>query len=97
MSTIYKMFRGRATEAWHQLTSEEQDALMEKVTAARVAVDGDVVIGCNSQWASERWTFFGVEEFPDIAAVQKHTQLLEEINWLRYIDTETVLGTKWES
>ena len=38
--------------------------------------------------------FFGVEEFPDIEAVQKHTQMLEELGHFRYIDSITVLGTK---
>jgi hypothetical protein len=39
---------------------------------------------------------FGVEEFPDIEAVQKHAELLNEIDQYRYIEGISVLGTKWE-
>jgi hypothetical protein len=34
-----------------------------------------------------------VEEFPDLEAVQQHTKLLEELNWMRYVEAETLLGT----
>ena len=92
---IYKMFRGRSTEAWHQLDAEEQDKLMEKVQATLGAAGGKSVVICNSQWASDKWMFFGVEEFPDMAALHKHTELLSELNWFRYIDSESLLGTEW--
>jgi hypothetical protein len=29
-------------------------------------------------------------------AVRKHTQLLNELNWLRYIESDILLGTAWE-
>jgi hypothetical protein len=93
---IYKSWRVKVTEAWHQLSKSEQDALMAKVTAALDAVDGKVVVMCAADWANERWTAFGVEEFPDLEAVQKHTALLNELNWFRYIDSEHLLGTPWE-
>jgi hypothetical protein len=51
---------------------------------------------CNSVWASEQTQFWGVEEFPDIEAVQKLAQLQAELNWYRYVDSKTILGTKWE-
>jgi hypothetical protein len=56
---IYKLFLGKSSEAWHQLSKEK-------------------------------------EEFPDIEAQQKHSALLEEFNWGRYLDTLTVLGTEWQ-
>ena len=37
-----------------------------------------------------------LKQFPDIEAVQKHTQLLNELNWFRYVESMTVLGTKSE-
>ena len=42
----------------------------------------------------ERWPFFGVEEFPDLEAVQRHEQILTDLNWARYIDSRTTLGTE---
>jgi hypothetical protein len=34
-----------------------------------------------------------VEEYPNIEAVQEHSSLLNEMEWLRYVDSETLLGT----
>ena len=93
---IYKSFRGKLTEAWHQLSQEEQESLLAKVSEAIEKVGGKSLVVCDSRWASEEWQFFGVEEFPDIEAVQKHTELLNELNWLRYVESSSVLGAEWQ-
>jgi hypothetical protein len=92
---IYLLFLGKPTEAWYQLSQEEQDGLMAKVGPVTERAGGKNIIGCNSSWSSEQWQFFGVHEFPNIEAVQKQYELLNELNWLRYVDSMTVLGTKW--
>lgn len=94
---VYKLFLARPSEAWYQLSEEEQAALMDKVDEALEKADGKSVITCDSGWSSEQWLFFGVEEFPDIEAVQKHAQELNELNWSRYVESMTILGTRWES
>jgi hypothetical protein len=95
---IYKLFQvKRALEPWYQLSKEEQDELMAKVNKALEQVGGNRLVLCNSLWSSEHMLSFGVEEFPDIEAEQKHSQLLNELHWFRYIETETVLGTEWQS
>jgi hypothetical protein len=37
---------------------------------------------------------FGVEEFPDIEAVQRHAEFLIKLGWSRYVVSKTFLGTK---
>ncbi len=94
---IYKLFLGKMSEAWHQLSAEEQEALLARVNSVLDQVGGKRPLMCDSGWSSEQWPFFGVEEFPDIEALQKHTALLVELNWGRYVDTETYLGTEFGS
>jgi len=96
MAAVYKLFLGRPTEAWYQLSEEEQADLMDKVTGLLERAGGKTVILCDSSWSSEQWQFFGVEEFPDIEAVQKHTADLDELDWFRYGETMTLLGSKVE-
>ena len=91
---IYKLFLGNRTEAWHQLPAEEQHALLAKVNAALEQVGGKRVVSCDPSWSTEQWHFWGVEEFPDIQAVMKHTKLLTDLKWDRFVETMTVLGTK---
>ncbi len=90
---IYKMFYLRQKEAWFQLTKEEQDQLLGKVGEALKQVGGKSIVFCDSGWASEKWWYWGVEEFPSLEALQEHTKLLTELNWMRYCDSETLLGT----
>ena len=92
--TIYKMFQTKATEAWYQLSKEERDALMSKVSESLKSVGAKGVLTCASLWSSEQYVIFGVEEYPDIEAVQKHTQNLWDLNWFRYIESTSTLGTK---
>ena len=94
--SIYKAFLAEPLEAWYQLSQEEQASLLAKDNAAREKAGGKTVVLCNSSWSSEQWQFFGVEEFPDIEAIQKHTALLNELNWFRYFESMTVLGTEWQ-
>jgi hypothetical protein len=93
--SIYKLWQGRPTEAWHQLSQEEQQRLMGKVTEALDTAGGKELVACDAAWSNERWPFFGVEEFPDLEAVQRHEQLLTDLNWLRYIESRTTLGTEF--
>ncbi len=91
---IYKLFLGRLTEAWYQLSQEEQNSLFAKDAEALEKVGGKSVLVCDSSWASEQWPFFGVEVYPDIEAVQKYAELQNELNWFRYMESMTVLGTE---
>ena len=49
---------------------------------------------CSAAWSNERWPFFGVEEFPDLEAVQRHEHIPTDLNWARYIASRTTLGTE---
>ncbi len=92
---IYKLWQARPTEAWHQLSQEEQQRLMGQVLEALDTAGGKELVACDAAWSNERWPFFGLEEFPDLEAVQRHEQLLTDLNWLRYIESRTSLGTEF--
>ena len=92
--TIYKLYLGKLSNAWHQLSADEQRTLRSKVDAALGQAGGKSVIMCDPSWSTEQWDFWGVEEFPDVEAVMKHTKLLADLKWDRYVETMTVLGTK---
>ena len=91
---IYHFFLAKPTEAWYQLSQEEQNKLFAKVDEARAQVGGKVIVVCDSRWASEQWPFWGVEQFPNIEAVQEHKELLNAFNWFRYVESMTLLGTE---
>ena len=93
---IYKAFYARPKPSWLALSQEEQASLLAKNRDALEKVGGKVIIACYSGWSSEQWPYFGVEEFPDIEAVQKFSEELNKLKWPGYLDSITLLGTNWE-
>ena len=51
---------------------------------------------CSAAWCNEEWPFFGMEEFPDLEAEQRHAQMLFDLNWGRYMRVRSTLGTELE-
>ncbi len=91
---IYKAFRVSFSEAWYRLSKDDQKSLIAKVNDALERVGGKAVIPlCDSTWSNERWEFFGVEMYPDMAALQKHSELLKAFDWARYHTHSTLIGT----
>jgi hypothetical protein len=90
---IYKMFHARWTEAWYQLTQEQRDAMFAKMAETGERVGAKQVVICDSNWNSEKWLFWGVEEYPNMEAVQEYARCLAELEWFRYCDAEILLGT----
>ena len=91
---VYKLWMAKLTEAGYQLSEEERSNHMAKINEALEKVGGKTIITCSSAWSSEEWLWFGLEEFPDIEAVQKRTEDLLELDHYRYIESTSLLGTK---
>jgi hypothetical protein len=67
--------------------------MFSKGEEAMKQVGGKTLVLCSSGWATEECQFFGIDQFPDIEAAQKHADLLFEMNWYRYVDSRSTLGT----
>jgi len=93
---IYKFFRGRFLPDWYQLSKEEQESILAKLNEPKAKLGVKTVLLCKTYWSADEWLWAGVEEFPNIEAVQKYMAALQELNWERYAEGSSVLGTKWE-
>jgi hypothetical protein len=94
---IYKIFMGRFLEPWHQLSDEERKGFIAKLDEAYEKAGGQRPIRCDSSWSSDQWSIAGIEEFPNIEAVQNYMAAVTELKLFRYIESTSVLGTKIES
>ena len=94
---IYKFFMARFSEAWYQLSEAEQEGFEAKLHEALEKVGAKRLLLCDTNWSSDQWAFAGVEEFPNIEAVQNYIAAINESNWFRYVEATNVLGTKLES
>ncbi len=94
---IYVCSAVKFTEAWYQLSEEEQESLLAKMRANREKVGVKRIVMCNSLWSRPtEYHRFMVSEYPDIEAEQKHIKLDDEIGWHRYWEGMIIMGTKWE-
>jgi hypothetical protein len=92
---IYKLWMAKPTEAWYQLSEEERASLMAKTMESLEKVGAKLILRCTPLWSSEQWALFGVEEYPDIEAVQKHTETIFGIDHFRYMESMSILGIAW--
>ncbi len=91
---IYKLFMFKPREAWYQLSEKERTEKRAQVQDAVKKVGGKTILSCFSGWNSEQWLGWGVEQFPDIEAVHKHHSLLVGLNWFRFVESDSYLGTE---
>ena len=92
---IYKFFRVRWTQAGHQLSQAERNDLLAREAEVREQVGLKNLVLCDSGWHNELWSAFGVHEYPNMDAVVKHFEGMQALDFFRYIESETMLGTRW--
>lgn len=91
---IYLLVLGYGyTEAWYQISGEEQKTLWAKVKEVDAKAGAKWIIICNSRWADESVFDWGVIEYPSMEAYQQKVAELEKLNWWRYFSAKTILGT----
>ena len=81
--------------SWFHLSKDEQDKIIAKSEALIAQAGAKRITTCNSGWSNEKWAYFSLEEFPDVEAVQKHSQLQRELNLpFQFVESFSILGTK---
>jgi hypothetical protein len=82
------------TEAWYQLSKEEQDKVWAKNAEINERAGAKWIIACDSRWANEGTFAWGVLEYPDMDTCQKAYEENEKLGWWRYFSVKSILGTK---
>ena len=81
------------TEAYYQLSKEEQDQLMAQVIDAVTSVGAKGVgPSYNCRWSNDTYDSFFLVEYPDIDAAIADTAAVEKLGLFRYIVSETILA-----
>ena len=95
---VYVLVLGKGlSEAGYQgLQQGQVQEEVKKAFASRDQAGGKVIVNCDSRWSSQQWMGFSVEEYPSVEALQEHMKRLKEMNWWRYVENTTILGTAQE-
>jgi hypothetical protein len=90
---IIRFFFAKVKDAWHELSEEETMEFMRK-DRARLDELGCTFTMYDLRWSNEEWQFVGVEEWPNLEALEKYAAFQkEELVGPRYVDAKVYLGT----
>ncbi len=87
---IYKLWFMKYKEPWYRLTEEERNKLLQQNMETEKQLGIESIITCVS--IEEGWLGWGVEKYPDIEAVEKHSEKLFQLNWFEYFESKSQLG-----
>ena len=93
MKPIYNIWLMNYSQAWYDLSQAKQQDLMGKIYSSQPQFGGKTLLMASTLWDNEKWTAFGIEEFPDIDAVMAHSEALDKLQWFRYIKSRSSLAT----
>jgi len=91
---IFKLVLTRGyTEAYYQLSKEEQDHLGKQVYDVVTGL-GAKLVGpfYNCRWSNDKYDSFFLMEYPDIDAAIADTAAVDQLGLFRYMRSETILG-----
>jgi hypothetical protein len=89
---IYKLWVLKSAAAWYQASEAEKSQLMSGLEEAREKTGNKMLIAADPSWSSEQYSLFGIDEFPDFAAVREFSTLLDGLQMPHYVNSMSLLG-----
>jgi len=91
---IIRLMFAKVKEAFYKLSEEEQQEFMLKDRKNWEELGCKILMMIDCRWSNEEWNYIGVEEWPNIEALEKRAKFEnEELKKFRYAETKTYLGT----
>ncbi|UCD73025.1 MAG: hypothetical protein JSW01_06200 [Candidatus Bathyarchaeota archaeon] len=91
---IIRLYFAKIQEAFHDLSEKEKIEFMRKDRENMDKLGLKLLMMIDCRWSTEEWDFIGVEEWPNLEALQKRAQFeKEELQGFRYVVSKTYLGS----
>jgi hypothetical protein len=91
---IIRLMFAKVKEAFYELSEKEQMEFMVKDRKNWEELGCNVLMMIDCRWSTEEWNYIGVEEWPNIEALEKRAKFeFEELQKFRYAESKTYLGT----
>jgi hypothetical protein len=93
--SIYQLWMIRnqpSIAAYETLSEAQQKAVWEAQEASTKRVGAKNLLSCECDWANEAYAWWGITEFPDVAARIEHTHDLQKMGWFRFTNAFSVMG-----
>ncbi len=92
---IYQLWMIRnqpTTSAYDAMSEAQQKAFWEAHDASSRRVGSKDLLACECTWANEDYSWWGITQFPDVAARMEHTRDLQKIGWFRITNSFSLMG-----
>ena len=91
---IIRLMFAKVKEAFYKLSEKDQLEFMLKDRKNWEELGCKLLMMIDCRWSNEDWNYIGVEEWPNIEALEKRAKFEnEELQKFRYAETKTYLGT----
>ena len=92
---IIRLLFAKIKEAFYELSEEDQQKFMIKDRKNLDQLGCKVIMMIDCRWSNEEWNYVGIEEWPDLEALEKRAKFEnEELEKFRYVEAKTLLGTR---
>lgn len=80
-------------QSWLALPEAKQKEIYAEILASYARYNSKLELMCSSTWANQEYSWWGIDSYPDLAALQGRTQAMEKAGWYNYISAFSLLGT----
>jgi hypothetical protein len=74
---------------------EELEQLIELSTESMHRAGAKTLLSAYMRWNSEEWEYFGIERYPTVQALIRHSQFLSSNGWYRLTQARSFLGAAY--
>jgi hypothetical protein len=91
---IIRIMFAKIKPAFHELTEQEQQEFMSKDRKRMEELGYKLHFMLDCSWSTDEWQFIGIEEWPNMEAIEKINKFYEEeLETSKYAEYKTYLGT----
>ena len=80
-------------QSWAALSETKREEIYGEVSASGERVGGKTELICNCTWANQDYFWWGIESYPDLAALQARTEMMEKAGKFNYNSCFSMLAT----
>lgn len=91
---IMRLMFVKMKDAFHRLPEEDKAAFMQRDRQNLDSLGMRAISMIDCRWSNEAWDFIGVEEWPNIEAMEQRAQFeREQLETYRFTESQSFVGT----
>lgn len=91
---VVRLFFAKMKQEFLDLPEDEKIAFMSKDRENLDALGMKAVSMIDCSWSNDEWDYIGVEEWPNMEAIEKREKFEKEaLKVFKYVESKTYLGT----